>query len=95
MATYPAATFGAEAYEAVLLVPHDVPLREVPRWLDENLPGPSAKARLVLFDGREVTDDAVGLKQLIVSLNQMLRRRPDVIFVPPTNSRTTARERGA
>lgn len=81
---YSAAAALADKYSPVLAVPHHVPLRNVYRWLSDNLPSPSAKTTLVLLDGREVSDDTVGLKQLMASLNQLLRSRPDVVAYWPT-----------
>lgn len=83
-AVYSAAACMPEVYNPVLPVPHDVPLRGVSEWLADKLPPPSARTHLVLFDGREVSDDTVGLRQLLASLNQLLRRRPDVVALWPT-----------
>lgn len=83
-AVYATASTQATNYEPVFRVSDTVPLRDLALWLEENLPSRTDKWRLVLLDGREVTDDSVGLRQLIASINQLLRRRPDLLFVWPT-----------
>jgi hypothetical protein len=42
------------------------------------------KTSIILFDGREASDDTVGLGQFLASLNQFLRKRPDVLVCWPT-----------
>ncbi len=72
-------------YAPVLKVPLDIDLRDAMAWLTASLPAPiTGKTRIVLFDGREVTDDDVGLKQFLSGLNQCLRRRADLLFCWPT-----------
>jgi hypothetical protein len=36
------------------------------------------------MDGREASDDRVGLKQMVSGLNQLLRGRPDLVVCWPT-----------
>ncbi|MES9553254.1 MULTISPECIES: hypothetical protein [unclassified Streptomyces] len=76
----------ADRFESVLPVPATVPLREISAWLEGNIPAPTKKSLLVLLDGREASDDTVGLRQFMASLNQLLRGRQDVIVVWPTTS---------
>lgn len=83
-AVYSVATHLSDRFESVLAVPHDIPLRDLADWLTGNMPSKQEKALLVLLDGREITDDSVGLKQLLSSLNQQLRKREDVIVLWPT-----------
>lgn len=83
-AVYAASAYLTDSFSTVLPVPHDVPLREVDQWLRVNLPPQEQRTMPVLFDGREVTDDVVGLRQLFSSLNQTLRRRPDLVALWPT-----------
>ncbi len=72
-------------FAPVLRIPPEVPFRDVSTWLGTNLPAAdTAKSTPVLFDGREVSDDSVGVKQLLSSLNQLLRARPDLLFCWPT-----------
>jgi hypothetical protein len=59
-------------------------VREVTDWLSSNLPGQREKTTIVRMDGREASDDRVGLKQLISGLNQLLRARPDLVVCWPT-----------
>lgn len=73
-----------DVFAPVLTVLPEIAYREAAAWIDNNLPPSSSKATLVLFDGREVSDDEVGLRQFLSSLNQILRRRPDVVFCWPT-----------
>ena len=80
-----AAVHMPEDFSPVLKVPAEVTLRDAVGWLTHNLPAPSAtKTVLVLFDGREISDDDVGLRQLLSSLNQLLRQRSDILFCWPT-----------
>jgi len=83
-AVHSAAVHMSDRFDSVVAVPHDIPLRDVYAWISANLPSPAKRTRLLLFDGREVTDDEVGLRQLIASLNALLRIRPDVLMVWPT-----------
>jgi hypothetical protein len=83
-AVYAAATFMADRVAPVVLIPHDVPLRGVDDWIGANLPAEDGRAQFVLLDGREITDDDVGLRQLMSALNQRLRRRSDVVLIWPT-----------
>lgn len=72
------------SFAPVLQIPPEIGFREVTPWLQQHLPAPSTgKAQILLFDGRELSDDAVGLKQLLSSLNQILRKRSDVLFCWP------------
>jgi hypothetical protein len=60
-------------------------LRDVAGWVLANTPlAMPGKSRIVLFDGREASDDDVGVRQFLAALNQFLRRRPDVLFCWPT-----------
>jgi hypothetical protein len=80
-----AAVHMPDAFAPVLAVPPEIALRDVGGWLTTNLPPPSAaKSLIALFDGRELSDDDAGVKQLLSSLNQLLRRRPDLLFCWPT-----------
>lgn len=82
----------ADRFELVTVVPNTVPLREITTWLVDNLPPKGAKSILVLIDGREASDDTVGLRQLMSSLNQFLRNRQDVIACWPTTDDDWKRE---
>lgn len=74
-----------DEFADIVLVPPDIAIREVNNWLTSQLPAPiTGKTRLVLFDGRESSDDNVGVSQLLSALNQLLRKRPDVLFCWPT-----------
>jgi hypothetical protein len=69
----------------MIVVPHDVELRDAATWVTSNTPAPTVgKSQIVLFDGREASDDDVGVRQFLAALNQYLRRRPDVLFCWPT-----------
>ena len=82
---YSAAANMPEAFAPVVVVPPAVKLRDAAGWLGQGVPLPSGdQATLVLFDGREVSDDDVGLQQFVSGLNQILRRRRDVLFIWPT-----------
>jgi hypothetical protein len=75
----------ADKFRPVFVIPAEVQLRDAVAFVEQNLVAPSdARASLVLFDGREVSDDQVGIKQLLASLNQLLRRRKDIVFCWPT-----------
>lgn len=83
---YAASTLLKELFNPVVPVPATIalPLRDIPNWLSTNLPSPSKKSTIVLFDGRESTDDEQGLRDLMGSLNHVVRGRPDLQFVWPT-----------
>jgi hypothetical protein len=85
---YSASVHLPDLYERVFPIPEPrkLKLREVLTWLGRELPTPTAKTLPVLFDGREVTDDNVGLNQFISGLNQLLRYRKDILFFWPTNN---------
>ncbi|MFJ4591070.1 hypothetical protein [Kitasatospora sp. NPDC088861] len=76
----------ADRFERVVSVPATVPLREVAQWMGENISQPTEKSILVLMDGREASDDTVGLRQFMASLNQFLRSRSDIIVCWPTTN---------
>jgi hypothetical protein len=74
-----------DTFAPVTKVPPEIRFRDVAGWLTANLPpAQGTKSTLVLFDGRELSDDEVGIRQLLSALNQLLRRRPDVLFCWPT-----------
>jgi len=74
-----------EFYRNVITVPPEIELRDAIAWISKNAQkNEDSKTTLLLFDGREVSDDDVGLKQFISTLNQFLRKRPDVLFCWPT-----------
>lgn len=72
-------------FAPVCSVPPTIRLRDVAGWLQSHLPAIVEGVTVpVLFDGREVSDDDVGLKQFLTALNQILRLRSDVVFFWPT-----------
>jgi hypothetical protein len=72
-------------FSGVVKVPPEVMLRDTGAWLNANLPPRTGnKTTIVLFDGREISDDDVGVKQLLSGLNQILRKRSDILFCWPT-----------
>lgn len=74
-----------EKFLPVIPVPPSVPLRQVMDWLQNNVKANSEeKTQLILFDGREVSDDKAGLKEFLSGLNQFLRRAPKTLFLWPT-----------
>lgn len=81
---YSLASLIPDKYEPVFLVPATVPLRELGDWLTTNLPVATSKALPVLIDNREVTDDKVGLRQLMSTLNAISRGRQDAMMLWPT-----------
>ena len=82
---YSAAVNLPDTFAPMVSVPPDIDFREAAAWTAVNTPMPSgAKATIVLFDGREASDDEVGVGQFLAALNQFLRRRSDVIFCWPT-----------
>lgn len=83
-AVYSVVTHVPDEFASVLPAPPELPLRDLASWLLDNLPSQAPRTTLLLLDGREVTDDAVGLSQFIASLNQILRGRPDVVVIWPT-----------
>jgi hypothetical protein len=103
-AVYAASVLLRTEFHAVLAVPPliSLPLREIPAWLAGNLPKLSDKVTPVLIDGRESTDDEQGLRDVMGALNNLVRGRPDLLFVWPTTSESwrdqlvsTAREFGS
>src|SRR6266536_1555342 len=84
-AVHSAAINMPDAFAPVVAVPGTVPFRDALGWVTANVPPPiNGKTTLVLFDGREVSDDEIGVKQFLSGLNQFLRRRADVVFCWPT-----------
>lgn len=83
-AVYSLASILSDRYTGVFVVPSTVPIRELPTWLNDNLPEPDGRTIPVLIDNREASDDDVGLKQLMSSLNGLLRRRADLMALWPT-----------
>ncbi len=81
---YSASVFDSDVFGNVISIPHGIKLRYAKTWLDENLQARSGKVQIILFDGREVTDDDVGLRQFLAGLNQLLRSRNDILFCWPT-----------
>lgn len=63
---------------------HVVKLRDTPEWLNKNLPNKSDKISIILIDGREKTDDDQGLRDMMGAMNNLVRGRPDLLFVWPT-----------
>ncbi len=59
-------------------------LRDIPQWLLEHLPPRASRTTLVLIDGRESTDDEQGLRDIMGAMNNVVRGRPDLLFVWPT-----------
>jgi hypothetical protein len=77
-----------ELFAPVLAVPAEIELREVMNWVTRHVTKEDEqKCTLLLFDGREVSDDEVGVRQFLSSLNQFLRKRPDVVFCWPVTDR--------
>ncbi|MDI1450779.1 hypothetical protein [Polyangium sp. 6x1] len=84
-AVYSAAAHMSDRFASVKLVPEEVALKDINNWLRANLPPTDGRTHIVLLDGREITDDTVGLSQFLSGLNQFLRRRKDVVGCWPTN----------
>jgi hypothetical protein len=68
-AVYSSSVHMSSRFSEVFLIPPEIELRDVSSWLKDNLPKPNNKILLILFDGREATDDEVGLRQFLSSLN--------------------------
>ena len=86
-AVYAASVLLRELFGPVLSVPPSLSLalRDLPSWLLANLPAlVQEKTTLVLIDGRESTDDEQGLRDVMAALNNLVRGRPDLLFVWPT-----------
>jgi hypothetical protein len=83
-AVFAASVYLGDLFAPLFRVPPTIELRVAANWLQQNLPSRGLKVIPVLFDGREVTDDAVGLKQFLAALNQLLRARGDIVFLWPT-----------
>jgi hypothetical protein len=86
-AVYSASVHMPRNFSSVLPVPSEIELRDVISWLNKNLSIYNEKSILILFDGREITDDMVGLKQFLSGLNNLLRKRKDLLFIWPTTDR--------
>ena len=85
-AAYAAAVLLKDIFVPVKAVPPTISLslRDIPAWLLKNLPPPTGKATIILIDGREATDDDQGLRDVMGALNNLVRGRPDLLFVWPT-----------
>lgn len=84
-AIHSAAVHMPDTFSPIVKVPPEIRFRDVSGWLVTNIPAAQKdKSTLVLFDGRELSDDDVGIRQLLSALNQLLRRRLDVLFCWPT-----------
>jgi hypothetical protein len=77
-AAFAASIYLGDMFKPLIRVPSTIELRDVNTWLNSNLPAKDEKLLPVLFDGREVTDDQVGLRQFLANLNQLLRNRGDI-----------------
>lgn len=84
-AVYSASVFMSRHFAPVFSVPSNVPLRELPNYIDTGLPPADSRALPCLLDGREVVDDKAGVRQLMSYLNQLVRRRPDLLVFWPTS----------
>ncbi|WP_133884350.1 hypothetical protein [Glycomyces sp. NRRL B-16210] len=76
----------SDKFTQVLSVPTVISLRDVANWIHDNLPSRTNRSIPVLMDGRESSDDTVGLRQFMSTLNQILRQREDVIVCWPTTN---------
>jgi hypothetical protein len=103
-AVYAASVLLREDFQPVLAAPPllALPLRDIPKWLSENLPTSGGRVTPVLIDGRESTEDTQGLRDVMSALNNIVRGRPDLLFIWPTTSAdwrdqlvTTARDFGS
>lgn len=82
---YSAVSNAPDAFGPVVTIPHDLELQSCISWITSQVPSAIPnKSTIVLFDGREASDDDVGVRQFLSALNQFLRRRPDVLFCWPT-----------
>jgi hypothetical protein len=61
-AAFAASVYLGDLFAPLVRVPATVELRDASAWLNTNLPVRGDKVIPVLFDGREVTDDQVGLR---------------------------------
>lgn len=84
---YSIPVFLSDEFSEVIRIPENIDFREVIKWLSSNLPSSSDRSIILLFDGREITDDNIGLSQFLTALNQLLRSRKDIIFLWPTNNK--------
>jgi hypothetical protein len=82
-AVYSLAALLSDRYAPVVPVPSTVALRELPTWLESNLPADD-RVIPVLIDHREKTDDEVGLGQLMSGLNGLLRNHGNLMVLWPT-----------
>ncbi|WP_339210462.1 hypothetical protein NSQ41_17255 [Aeribacillus sp. FSL K6-8210] len=75
----------SDLFNKTYFVPVDTDFNSITQWIKDNVPPHETKINIVLLDGREITSDAVGLTNLFTSLNQLLRRRKDLIVCWPAN----------
>lgn len=72
-------------FEKVIRVPEDCKYTEIIPWIKNNIDEENDLVKIISLDGREITTDDYGLINLLTGLNQLLRRRKDILVCWPVN----------
>lgn len=84
-AVYSMPIWRSDLFKEVFIVPEEINYPDITQWIRSQVPEDEDKINLILLDGREITSDGIGLTNFFTSLNQLLRKRKDLIVCWPAN----------
>lgn len=75
-----------QIFDKVISIPENIEFTDIIGIVKEKIGEPTKQIKIVLLDGREIIDDETGLTNFLTSLNQLLRRRNDLLVCWPVNN---------
>lgn len=75
-----------QIFDKVISIPENIEFPDILNNIKEKIGEATEQIKIVLLDGREIIDDETGLTNFLTSLNQLLRRRKDLLVCWPVNN---------
>lgn len=73
-------------FAKVISIPENIEFTAIIDLIKEKVGALTDQIKIVLLDGREIIDDETGLTNFLTTLNQLLRRRKDILICWPVNN---------
>lgn len=75
-----------QIFDRVISISENIEFSDIINNIKENIGEATEQIKIVLLDGREIIDDETGLTNFLTNLNQLLRRRSDLLVCWPVNN---------
>lgn len=75
-----------QTFNEVISIPENIEFTDIISIIKNEIGDQTKQIKIVLLDGREIIKDETGLTNFLTSLNQLLRRRKDLLVCWPVNN---------